>query len=252
MKTRLHFFALLSLLALGIVPTGYWIFFGGSCCPGHSRVISLLCDAKLTDILLALFTYCLVVVGGFQTWYMLDAGFTARDTAEAAKTQTRAMVASQLPIVAWSAYKLAQFDANDQPMGDVTSGPVPAYSRPVFAFENTGPTKILLRHSAMKWEITRELAPEPDFGGMGGEYGILLQGQGRAITTGLVIRPNEDERKALEDGSKTLYAYAFVIYVDFLDEAHQIGTIAKWDPARGFVLIDRRNYSYSRSEKRYT
>jgi hypothetical protein len=217
-----------------------------------ARVVDLLCEAKLTDLLLALFTYCLVIVGAFQAWYLLDAGTTARDTAEAAKIQTRAMVAKELPIVAWSDFKLVQYDANDQVAGEVRSGLVPTHCRPVFELINTGPTKIVLRYSAIKWEITDELGKEPHFGGMAGEFGILLPDHRRAITTSLVIHPSEGERRALEDGSKTLYAYAFVVYVDYLDEAHQIGTIVKWDPVRGFVVIERPNYSYTRSERRYT
>lgn len=68
-----------------------------------NRVIELLCEAKLTDLLLALFTYCLVIVGAYQGWFLLDSGKTARISADAAKKSAdvseRALLQSQRALV---------------------------------------------------------------------------------------------------------------------------------------------------------
>ena len=69
------------------------------------------CDVTLTNALLAYFTYCLVVVGAFQGWFLLDAGKAARATAEAASRQARASVSSELPVLGFAGQKLIAYDS---------------------------------------------------------------------------------------------------------------------------------------------
>jgi hypothetical protein len=106
----------------------------------------------------------------------------------------------------------------------------------------------------MKWEITEKekLAKEPYFGGMATDSRVMQAGESYSITTGNAIDLSDEDRERLAAGAVVLFAYGFVHYIDFLDEAHQTGMIAKWDPARGFVGLQKENYSYTKSEKRYT
>ncbi len=68
----------------------------GNLNPGN-RVTELLCDSKLTDLLLALFTYCLVVVGTYQGYFLWDSGQTSRIAAEAAKKSSDTLTNAERP-----------------------------------------------------------------------------------------------------------------------------------------------------------
>ena len=210
---------------------------------------------KTTSLTLLLFGVAAIQAGLFL-WQLILIRNSSRDTkdlAEAARLQSRALVAEKLPIVLWKEFKLVAFDALDQPVLDpVPPGPVPAISRPVFVFQNTGPTKIVTLYYAMKWEVTNDLKKEPHFDGMMYDGMLLKADQMRAFTTNIPIKFTEEQRQNVESGHAQLWVYGFVYYNDFMDEGHRLGSIAKWDPARGFVQVVRENYSYHRHEKSYT
>ena len=94
------------LLIVGVPALGILVFvLNLSSCPER------FCDVTLTNALLAYFTYCLVVVGAFQGWFLLDAGKAARATAEAASRQARASVSSELPVLGFAGQKLIAYDS---------------------------------------------------------------------------------------------------------------------------------------------
>jgi hypothetical protein len=185
-----------------------------------------------------------------------QAAEAARIGAEAAQLQSRALVAEKLPAVLWSDWKMVEYVTGTESVAadPMLPGEVPEECRPVFGYKNGGPTRIVASYYAIKWEIavTKDgLKKEPEFGGMGHDGILLATGDKRYITTQHKIILTPGQRKSLAEDA-ALYVYAFVIYSDFLDEGHQIGTIAKWDPRRGFVVIEKENYSYMRHEKSYT
>lgn len=207
----------------------------------------------LSTLIVAAFTVVLAISTRKLWIEARRSGDTAEKSANAAMLQARASVAAQLPVVAWGRAKLVEFNAQNQPIRDpIHTGQIPQLCRPVFEFHNTGPTRILLLYCAMKWEIVNEVAAEPNFGGMRPESRVIMPEQSYAITTDEAIELTDQQRVELERGGVRLWAYGFIRFNDFMDEAHQLGMIAKWDPPRGFVVVMRDNYSYVKSEKTYT
>ncbi len=102
----------------------------------------------------------------------------------------------------------------------------------------------------MKWEIKEQLDEHPHFGQMFEQSFMVEAGKTHPFTPNESVAFTEDQRNRIDAGAR-LWAYAFVIYRDALGDGHQIGTIAKWDPKRGFIQVRRDNYSYQRDEKNY-
>ncbi len=177
----------------------------------------------------------------------------AKKSADSSVLQAKAAIAIQIPVVAMGLQKLCEFDSQGNNIRDpVTSGPVPDLCKPVFAFQNTGPTRILILYFAMKCEIAPNISGEPNFGGMTPLNLMLKQDEVYNFTTQDIFSISAEDRKKIDEGSATLWAYGFLIYNDFLDEGHQIGVCSKWDNKRGFVSVKRDNYSYHKHEKSYT
>jgi hypothetical protein len=177
----------------------------------------------------------------------------AKNSGITATLATRAAVASQIPIVALVEYKFALASIDGNPAVDpVPPGIPPFNSRPVIVFQNTGPTRIVLRYYAIKWQIAAELTGEPYFGGMTPASLVLKAGDTHAITTDQPLTYTTAELSGVKDGSLRVWSYGFIIYYDFLDERHDMAVCAKWDIERGFVIVDRENYSYQKHEKNYT
>jgi hypothetical protein len=62
-------------------PTGWWQKF--------------FCEAKVTDVALAFFTYCLIVVGGFQARYLYNTVAATKEAADAAALNAQAVINSE-------------------------------------------------------------------------------------------------------------------------------------------------------------
>jgi len=172
---------------------------------------------------------------------------------DATRLQARAAVAAQIPLIAIGGAKLVVLPAGGNPGADPVPPGIPPFdSMPVFTFQNTGPTRIVMRFHATKWEIADELVGEPHFGGMQATGDVILSGAAIAITTDEKISFTPEQLAGIKGKSLRLWAYGFIIYYDFLDERHDIGVCAKWDIERGFVMVNREGYSYQRHEKQYT
>lgn len=233
----------------------------------HDFWKSVFFEVKITDVLLVLFTGLLVLFTGLLWWVTAglrdstDKLWSAADkqgrdmekSLEISALQTRVAVAAQIPVVAWVEHKLVWTSLFNEPSIDpVPPGIPPAGSRPVFVFRNVGPSTILTLYYAMKWEVRKELASEPFFGAMHPASIVLKAGETYAFTIDETVILTNEQRQNIQDKETYLWAYGFVIYNDFLDEAHQIGAAVRWDLTKGFVPDGPQAYNYSKSEKTYT
>ena len=201
----------------------------------------------LATIILAFFT--------LRLWASTHRLWTeAKNAREIARLQTRAAILAQIPFVGWIQVKMVEQDAKGiaiEGRDPVLGGPVPEFWRPVFVVHNAGPTKIFTEYYSTKTEIVSELAKEPHFGVMLNLPHLVRPEETHPFTPSEPVNLPVEERAEIDAGTKRLWAYAFVIYRDFLHERHQLGIVAKWDPKRGFVMIQRENYTYNRSQKEY-
>lgn len=198
------------------------------------------CGLKLTDGLLAYFTYCLVVVGAFQGWFLLDAGKAAKATADAASRQARAAVASELPILAFAGQKLIAYDSLGRPVPELDPlpyGTLPSHMmRALVCIKSAGRSNAYLLRYSIRWKVALELPEEPFYGHM--------------AVTNQVIEPNEmtwlvydrdpivlsdAERAAINSNQTHLWIYGFLAYGDFMEDMHTIGFSYRWEivPATG-------------------
>lgn len=179
----------------------------------------------------------------------------AAESSEALKLQTRAMVAAQIPVVGWAGQKLVAYDSDFKVMADpATHGLPPIISKPVVAIRNSGPTKILIFRSRIKWEVAKKLPPEPFYGGMSLTSLIVEDGQTHWFTNEEFITIEKEQMEAIDLGQTHLWIYGFISYGDFLDEGHEMGFCFRWQvsPPRGFVQDGPERYSYHAHEKSYT
>lgn len=61
--------------------------------PEHEWWGKFLCDLKISDVAIVYLTFCLVIVGGFQAWFLYRTDTSTRMSAEAAKASADAVVA---------------------------------------------------------------------------------------------------------------------------------------------------------------
>jgi hypothetical protein len=121
----------------------------------------------------------------------------------------------------------------------------------MFTLQNTGPTKILVLHFAMKSEIAKDLQPEPFFEQMTGADFILRAEDKHSFMPSAPITVDENGRRDLENGTAHLWVYGLVKYQDLLDEWHELGFCFRWDAAGGFVLEKRDYYTYHKHQRKY-
>lgn len=228
----------------------------------NSRVVELLCQAKLTDLLIALFTYCLLVVGAFQGWFLLDAGKAAVATAEAASRQAHAAVASELPVIAFVGQKLIKYDLLDLAIADPVPPGVltPGIYRALVEIRNAGRTNASLLRYSIRWLVAPELPPEPSYDHMGVTNNVIPPNSGLWIhypREPIIIQ--EAERRAIDENFAHLWIYGFLAYGDFMGEVTSIGFSYRWEifpeeghQPRGLIPDGPSPYRYQKRTQRNT
>lgn len=133
--------------------------------------------AALADYTAGLFyaTVALVLVTAGLGYFAWRQSRDTKRSTEALMIQTRAAVAAQIPVVAWSGIKLVGCDKDGNVIGDYSKGPIPEYCQAVMTIINTGPTNILTTFYAIKWEVAKDVSKEPHFGGMWPVNTVLVE-----------------------------------------------------------------------------
>ena len=125
------------------------------------------CEMKVGDALLAYFTFCLVVVGGFQSYYLWDSGRTAELAARAAMKSANVAEASlkdlERPWVYWN--NIIPFGifppgapTNLYPTAQTKHAPSVSCS-----LTNIGRMPAIMKASVYKLAVLREIPPVPDY-----------------------------------------------------------------------------------------
>ena len=218
-----------------------------------------LCQTTITDVAIALFTYCLFIVAWFQAYYMRRQLVATEQAAIAASRQARIAVATELPVVAFVGQKLIGYDeqGNAVPELDpIPPGPLPnCMMRPLFCIRNAGKGYAAILRFSIRWKVAPELPPgppEPIYGHMA--VGNLLIEQGDS--TWLVyekepISLSDAERSAINSNQTHLWVYGFIAYGDILEDMHTIGFCYRWeirpdigDKPRGLIPDGPPRYRY--------
>lgn len=213
------------------------------------------CDIKITDFLIAALTILLVAIGGWQGYEVHRTVKVAQVSADAAALQTRASIASQLPVVGWAGMKLVAYDHNLKPVADpAPHGLPPVIARAVVSVKNGGPTKANVWRWSVKHQIAKKLPEKPVYGTMSLDSIIVEEGQTRHFTAAELITISKEEMEQIEAGELHLWIYSFFTYADFLEEHHEMAFSARWVvyPPMGFVNEGPEAYTYTKHEKTYT
>jgi hypothetical protein len=206
----------------------------------------------LYTMVLAGFTFLLVVVSGAQGYFILRADKTARAAADAAKQSADAAkrsadvaVAVELPIILFTTIKLVKIES-DEP---VSSGVPPSTTFLNMSYKNSGRTAATLIDQCVEHVVIDRLPDVPIY-----EHifpfapGTLIE-PGRATPASIqnyFIKLTEDNIANMEDGSKSLWVYGYIAFRDFLGDRHEAKFCARWVPFVRGVGPGPTGFVYSR------
>jgi hypothetical protein len=183
----------------------------------------------------------------------------SRLTADAAMLQAKAAVATELPMIALAGCKLVAFDDLDRPTVDPVPGGMlpPQRCRAVVDFKNVGRTPAYVLHYSIRWEVTKELTPEPHYGRMATTNSIIGPDRVQPIMHDRDwITLTVYQQDAMGDRMEHLWLYGFLTYGDFLSNTHDIGFCFRWEvwpevgpEPRGFVQDGPASYRYHKRQE---
>ncbi len=186
----------------------------------------------LTNILLAAFTFLLVVVGGLQVWLLFGTLRATRKAADAAKMSADALVDSDRAWLTFGEVKI--LDLEPMPVGGTPKIPGVQYG-----LQNSGKTPAwLLRWKAQfkKLNSEEELPVDPQYG------------EAREFPNGVPIGPggfrpesialegalSEQEFTRVKRRELFLIFYAFAEYRDVFKRTHRTRLCLVWNEPSGF------------------
>jgi hypothetical protein len=218
-------------------------------------------------------TWLLVIVGAFQValfWRQLDfmrsgvedattAANAAKQSAEAAEIQARAMVAAESPRIAMISMDLkGMTDDANRKFGIIdATAYLPSQVKPIITFYNTGRTAA----DIVEWSLTHRILkgdpPEiPVHDEIFTTNLIIEQAKPLPIEWGRFIVLTEDTAAKIAQAKLTFWIYGFIVYKDFLGGLYEFGFIGNWNHNRrahtnpgGFVLEGPPAYNYLRKRK---
>jgi hypothetical protein len=185
----------------------------------------------------------------------------AEDTAKAAILNAQAALRAELPIVSVERIELhkappacGKINGGYPPPGDVVL---------VIDFQNNGRTPAELIALNTSWPITQAIPLSPIFK-FDSKYpympGTYMEANGGKLRRGpakFFFRLSTDEAKAIEEGSKFLWAFGYLSFLDFMGDRHERYFGAKWIPYHlqpdgsmlplGFAFEDSIPSAYNRS-----
>jgi hypothetical protein len=226
---------------------------------------------KITDFLLALFTFLLVVVGGFQSFWLRqtvkDTGKSAEAaliTAKATELNVRAFVANALPDISFTGVYIAREDTTGAHAPGMQQVPIQRIPHVLeddtviaFGVKNIGQGTAVVTHYAMQYVIGAELPAQPDnlvgaslsFSLVGGQDQMFMAADGPRL------RFTPEQHAAIQARTQHLWIYGVLTFRDTLKQITDTGFLVKWNPnangeGRGdFQWQGGEAYSYARKRE---
>jgi len=207
---------------------------------------------KITDVFLALFTGLLVIVGGFQAYWLWGTVEATGDVASASLRQAAATIALEAPIITVQQIKLVGYpDAvNPQSNVDPATAQIPDVCRALIGLMSAGRTHAHMTVFCLEWTIAPILPANPQYIHI--EAINALFPPNLAFTNflglGSPVNPiilTAEQRVRLAQG-ETFWVYGFVTYKSFANEIFELGYIARWVAGQGMISDGNPAYQYSR------
>jgi hypothetical protein len=177
---------------------------------------SFWCDTKAGDAALVLFTYCLVIVGAFQAFWLWKTVRATRDSVNAFIDGDRAHM----------------FYDGAEPLSDSTWKNNPEVR---FDFRNHGKTSAILIKVGLRLFVARELPTKPDYGELENiDYRPPIA-PGQAYWNQAKLMPNpilsQEDANKIDAGETYLRAICFIEYADIYGRTHQNRSAWRYDVA---------------------
>jgi hypothetical protein len=179
----------------------------------------------LYTLVLAVFTLLLVVVSSVQGYFLLRADRTARIAANAADLSARAAVGIQLPIIRAYASNFVISDKPDVAGGTLTLDPTGykvRYAKPHnVRFKNIGKSTAYPSEFGFGWS-RQDLPPEPLYEKIFRcAPGQIIAETGELASDGPILDLTDEIRTSIRNRTSILRIFAYIRYVDFLENAHE-------------------------------
>ena len=183
----------------------------------------LLCEAKIWDVLIVYFTYCLVVVGGFQGWYLWEAGRIGAVTASAAKKS-----ADALPTIERGYLFLSEIASGaavsvvliDEKRKDGAQGEATRTFDVELMFTNHGRTPAIVKEVFCRVMVSTEYSEHGacEEAKTGSEKVVPSGGRWHAKSEEFQIS-DADFQSMRKGGSKRIFAYGEIHYLNIMRES---------------------------------
>jgi hypothetical protein len=212
---------------------------------------------RLLGILTIVALFGQLVVFIAQAYFLKGTLTATAEAANAALRQVNASVALEAPNPVIVKVKLAGYrnetDQTSDPENDpVKPGQPPTICRILVAMQNIGRTDMKMIDSSIDWIVAATLRPIPDYTRVvSAKGGIFRKGDPVWLWSDKhFIKLTDEERSDMQSGRKSLWAYGYFSYFNFVGERFEIGFLARWNMSEGFVREVNPNYEYNRQTNR--
>jgi hypothetical protein len=154
-----------------------------------------------------------------------------KKSAEAAEQTAKAVVAVELPTIVFVAINLI-----GQGHVVIDGGMPPKISELELGFKNSGRTVATLIDQCIEHVVLDNLPISPDYRHIYPFVPGTLVEPGKVSPVEIqryFINLTDEDRNAIESGSKSLWVYGYVAFRDFLGLRHESKFCAKWRPSSG-------------------
>jgi hypothetical protein len=180
----------------------------------------------------------------------------AHRAATAASRQVDAIVAIVSPIMIIPEIKLVGYADEVDPastVDPVLTKPIPNVCRAFVGLGNFGRSQVTITHFCLQCDVLSSLPMEPHYRPEHTQnMQLLVDPRSQQVNffglghprNPIVLTPEQRQKM---DAGETLWVFGFFSYLNFMQEPHDLGFIARWSNNNGLVAEPNPRYSYLRT-----
>jgi hypothetical protein len=184
----------------------------------------------LYTLFLAIFTFVLAFISSIQIYFLIRADRTARISADAATTQSKAVIAMESPIIILANLELFESSGNPK---KITSGVPQKFWKIVTTFKNVGRTAATVKEICINWNIVSTLPEKPIYREpifKTERSSTIIQATEGIFTYEKSWFPILEEKEVVDLNHKNAYLwiYGYITFTNFIGETYRTGFVRKW------------------------